>query len=537
VSRNEPTEFDVIVVGSGPAGVSAAFPLVDAGLRVLMIDGGILPDVALPRGEYLERRKSDDRQWEWMIGRNFGALRQPGAISPKFRAPTLDYVFRGFADANRITADNFMPVGSLAVGGLSNAWGCGVAAFSAGDLEAFPFSAAELTPSYEAVARRIGISGRAADDLADFYGIDKWAQPPIAMDALHENLLANYLPRRAALNSRGFRMGRARVAILSRDSADGRRACTRSGFCLWGCAEESLYTARHDLRALQARRNFVHLPGFVVDHLEKAGTLWNVCGKVLPDGGDQMRQARSIVLAAGTLATTGIAMRSLPDLRQASLLGSPSAAFALWMPKYLGVPRTAGPGFAQLGFALDGDHAEAICGFLFSTHALPVAEFVRHAPMGRRNATTLFSTLLSSIVVGNCFFPGTLSRNSVKLEADGQLRVIGESDERIEGIASEARRRLRGYFRQLKAFMLPGTFRLGQIGADAHYAGTLPMRRDPAPGETHSTGEIAGLPGVFVADAAAFPSLPSKSHTFVMMACADRLGRSLVRRLARTEVL
>ena len=40
--------FDVIVVGSGPAGVSAAFPLVESGLRVLMVDGGETPSVGVP---------------------------------------------------------------------------------------------------------------------------------------------------------------------------------------------------------------------------------------------------------------------------------------------------------------------------------------------------------------------------------------------------------------------------------------------------------------------------------------------------------
>ena len=533
MNRNDPPEFDVIVVGSGPAGVSAAFPLVDAGLRVLMVDGGILPDVELPRGEYLATRASDDRQWEWMVGRNFGALRQPGAISPKLRAPTLDYVFRGFVDANRIAADNFVPVGSLAVGGLSNAWGCGVAAFSARDLAAFPFSEAELMPSYETVARRIGVSGRADDDLSGFYGMDAWAQPPIAMDVLHETLLGNYHRRRAALNARGFRMGRARVAVIGRDQTDGRRACTRSGFCLWGCAEGSLYTARYDVRALAARENFLHLPGLVVDRLERVGEFWNVCGQRLATGSGEMRRARIVVLAAGTLATTRIAMRSLPDHRQAALLGSPSAAFALWLPKFAGAARVEGPGFAQLGFALDGDDAGAICGFVFSTHALPVAEFVRHAPLARRNAISLFATLLSSMVVANCFFPGALSKNSVKLEADGRLRVIGGSEAGFEEGASVVRRRLRACFLRSNALMLPGSFSLGEIGADAHYAGSLPMRRNPNPGETHASGEIAGLPGIFVADAAAFPSLPSKSHTFVMMACADRLGRGVVRRLKR----
>ena len=34
-------EFDVVIVGSGPAGVNAAYPLIEAGLKVAIIDGGL----------------------------------------------------------------------------------------------------------------------------------------------------------------------------------------------------------------------------------------------------------------------------------------------------------------------------------------------------------------------------------------------------------------------------------------------------------------------------------------------------------------
>ena len=47
-------DFDAVIVGSGPAGVSAAFPLLDAGLRVLMVDGGKAPRVASPAGQFLD---------------------------------------------------------------------------------------------------------------------------------------------------------------------------------------------------------------------------------------------------------------------------------------------------------------------------------------------------------------------------------------------------------------------------------------------------------------------------------------------------
>jgi flavin-dependent dehydrogenase len=69
-------DVDVIIVGSGPAGVSAAFPLLESGVRVLMVDGGRQPDVALPEQDFLTARFDEARQWKWMIGEQYHALVQ-----------------------------------------------------------------------------------------------------------------------------------------------------------------------------------------------------------------------------------------------------------------------------------------------------------------------------------------------------------------------------------------------------------------------------------------------------------------------------
>ncbi len=525
--------FDVIVVGSGPAGVSAAFPLVESGLRVLMVDGGETPGVGVPDSEYIAARESDPRQWEWMIGRDYRALREPAATSPKFRAPTLEYVFRGFAEANRIAAEAFVPVGSLAVGGLSNAWGCGVARFSGSDLEAFPFSEESLLVSFEAVARRIGVSGRSDDDLSGFFGVDAWAQSPIPMDALHESLARSYRRHREALVGGGFRLGRARLAVLSEYPSGERQPCSQQGFCLWGCARQALYSARYEVRQLARHPNFEHRPGFVVDRLERVGDAWRVCGRDRRDGSAEALGGRSIVMAAGTLATTSIVMRSLPGFTEARLLALPMAAFVLWLPGFLGTARAQAPGTAQLAFTLDGAPSGTICGFTFSTHALPVAEFVHHAPLARRHALRLFRALLSSTIVANCFFPGRLSQNRMRLAPDGSVHVTGGAMSSLTGEIAWVRSRLRAAFLRSGAVLLPTTFKPGQTGADAHYAGSIPMRLRPGIGESTADAEVQGLPGVYVADASAFPSLPAKSHTLALMACADRVGRLLSRRVSR----
>ena len=89
-------DFDVIIIGSGPAGVSAAFPLVESGLDVLMIDGGQEATITPPKQPFLLSREKDIDQWRWMVGESFYALQMREAVSPKLRVPTHDYVLINF---------------------------------------------------------------------------------------------------------------------------------------------------------------------------------------------------------------------------------------------------------------------------------------------------------------------------------------------------------------------------------------------------------------------------------------------------------
>ena len=65
-------DFDVLIIGSGPAGVSAAWPLVRAKKKILMLDVGFT--------------KSN----------NVTKLYKNQDTSPKVRSPELSYVFRDF---------------------------------------------------------------------------------------------------------------------------------------------------------------------------------------------------------------------------------------------------------------------------------------------------------------------------------------------------------------------------------------------------------------------------------------------------------
>ena len=515
------TNFDVIIVGSGPAGVSAAFPLVEAGLRVLMVDGGKQPDVPPPDRDFLSARTHDTAQWKWMIGKNFHALKRQNAASPKLRVPTQAYAFDGFKFNNKIEAEDFIAMGSLARGGLSNTWDCGVARLSTSELSAFPFSNSDITASYEKVSRRIGISGRSDDDMSDYFGLDEFAQSPIPMDKLHTWLADRYAAKRLKLHAQGFKLGRSRVAALNTDIS-GRQGCNLSNNCLWGCSRRSLYSAVHDLPALHQHDNFNELPGFVVDNLNQNGDFWTVAGQT-----ERKRQSitcSKVILAAGTLATTRIVLNALNLQYPIPLLSNPTASFLLCIPRFFGAQQLPGFGLGQLSFVMNLRNSISAFGSTFSTTGIPISNFTRYIPMRRRYGIDLLSSLLSSCVIGNLSLPGQLTQAQVQLSGDGALAVFGQHDDNVRTLMSEAGRKLISAYWSMGALMLPGSFSIGQPGSDIHYAGTLPMRTHSVTGETSPHGEVTGMPSVYVVDGACLPVFSEKSHTLTIMANADRIG-------------
>ena len=524
-------EFDIIIVGSGPAGVSAAFPLVESGLKVLMVDGGRHSNITLPDKPFLNARAEDADQWEWMIGKGFHALKMQEAISPKLRVPTQGYVFEGFGDANKIESQEFVAVGSLAAGGLSNAWGCGVSCLSVEELARLPFNASEIDRSYEAVAKRIGISGPQDDDLSEYFRLDAWVQPPIPIDNLHTHLYDRYMKHRSDLLSRGFRLGKTRNAVLSEDHA-GRKACDRLGNCLWGCHRRATYSASDEIGLLRYFKNFHYESGFIVDGLVRNGDCWSIEGQQLISGVRRSISTRRVLMAAGTLATSRLVLKTLAITSPVPLLSSPTAAFLLWMPRFLGASRPPFFGLGQLSFSLAIQENINGFGTTLSTTGIPVSEFARYLPLGRRYAIDILGSLMSSCLVGNVFLPGDLSNANVVLKSDGSLLISGGYRDDVPFIFEVAAKKLRRAYWKLGAVLLPMSFTVGRPGGDIHYAGTLPMRLNPIIGETNPIGEVLGLDGVHVIDGACLPTLSEKSHTLTIMANADRIARQLVLREA-----
>ena len=522
-------DADVVIIGSGAAGVSAAVPLVEAGCRVVMIDAGIEPDQTPPVERFYDIRVRDSEQWKLFVGEQFQALHPDAPASPKFRAPTNTFAYAGYQQAYAIHTTNFAVVGSLAAGGLSNIWGAGVSCYTPGELREFPITRSDLEPSYRAIAARIGISGSSTDDLATFFGDDIPLQPPTSLSDNAARLWRRYRAHPATARRYGVVIGRARNAVLTEDLGE-RQRCRNTNTCLWGCARRAIYTAAYDLAWLRQHDNFHYHGRLIVESLRPRQNKYLLRIRPVEGRATFEHRVSIVVLASGAIGSAKLVLDALGIVdRDIPFVSSPVMGFAVWLPERLGAAVAQEAfGLSQLSYIAQGGEDGAVAfGNVFGTDGVLTSELMRHAPLSRPTAVRLMRLLSPSLLLGNCFLPGQFSRHRLSSRSDGTLHIQGGYRETLPAFVADIKRRLRRMFLRYGMMVLPNSFHLTTPGEDVHYAATLPMRRAPEAHQTKPTGEVAGLAGVYVVDGAALSALPAKSHTFTIMANADRIARGI----------
>ena len=531
---------DAIVVGSGPSAVNVAYPLVEAGLRVRMLDAGHRDTTyagLIPEEPFTAVRRGDREQHRYFLGDCFEGIGFGHVGAGAQLTPPRQYVVR---DADRLSptsSSTFFPLHSLAEGGLGGAWGAGSPPFSDVDLAGLPISYNELAAHYESVAERIGISG-ARDDLLPFFGAQRAMQPPVAIDTNGESILRRYASRRGALQRDGLYLGHPRLALLSRPHR-GREANRGWDMEFWSDAGKSVYRPRWTLDELRRSPGFSFVARRLVrSFAERADGELTVEARDLDTGAAETHRARVVVLAAGTLGTTRIVLRSLNAYhRRVPLVCNPHAYLALLNLDLLGRPvREDRHSLAQVCIvhAPHGPARPFTVGHLYSYRSLMLFRLIKDSPLPFPESLEVMRHLSPSFGV---LILQHRDRPTPAKHVSLVPRPGGEDDLAIDYSLSAQEQQdnedveravARGLFR-LRCIRLR-TIRPGHA-ASVHYAGTLPMAARDDELTTDRDGRLARTRGVYIADGSVFPSLPSKGLTFTMMANADRIGSRLARRL------
>jgi hypothetical protein len=276
-----------------------------------------------------------------------------------------------------------------------------------------------------------------------------------------------------------------------------------------------------------------------VQHLARHDGAWSVRGAIAGAREPFAIGARFVAVACGPIATARLILDALhlEDV-PVEFRSCPTAAFAVVDPGLIG---SALPdrvfASAQLSFVTSVEDLQGdVFGNIFSAGCLPVAEFVARSPLPARTSAVVFKALVPAMLVGNVFMPGHLSDHRLVLRRDGVTEVTwGYKPALDDRLAGRIRHKIARAMRRCGVFLVPGGFKPSVAGSDMHYAATVPMCVCPEPHQATCEGEVKGLPGVFVVDGAALPSLPAKAHTLTIMANADRIGGIVESRLAASE--
>lgn len=153
----------------------------------------------------------------------------------------------------------------------------------------------------------------------------------------------------------------------------------------------------------------------------------------------------------------------------------------------------------------------------------PVVRLLRHvvyfALSGRKSGPVAEATLCSTI------------RNCDAVEPLQEVSITEPPIRRYPDLLRTVRRAVWRHWGTLRMVPFPfgerlaDFFRRNRLGG-WHFGGTLPMRENPVPyAQCWPTGQVAGLPGVFVVDSAAFPSIPASTVALLSAAHGHRVAR------------
>lgn len=532
---------DVIVVGSGASAVHAAWPLVEAGLRVLMLDAGETDEryaPNIPALDFTSIRSKDEEQHRYFLGDDFeGIPFGPVRVGAQL-TPPRQHIYRHADEFLPVVAENFSAMRSLALGGLAAGWGAGAPPFSDADLLGWPISRADLQPHYEAVANRIGISGTNEDDLHPFHDPPLPLLPPSESDSNARTIFNRYRRRRVHLNAAGFRMGAPRLAAVT-TTFRGRGPLAYNDMEFWADKDRAVYRPVYTLEELRQRPNFEYRSGFFVDRFEDGTEGVGVFAREMKTREQVEWKARQLVLAAGCIGSSHVVLRSLGDAStRLPLVANPYTYYPCIVWARLGRPvLDRRHSLTQLSIYYEprstGD--AVLMAQIYSYRSLLTFKLLKETSLPHREAMRIMQLLQSYfVIVGIHHEDRPSTAKYLHLE---RADSVSSPTLRIAYTPSreELSRRERNERDLMRLFPALGCLPLKRInpgeGASIHYAGCLPMTREDRPFTTTPEGLLRGTSSIYIADGAAFPHLPAKGLTFTLMANANRVGECLASRL------
>ena len=532
---------DVIVIGSGPAGVHAAYPLIQAGKSVCMIDGGYEAPPMLyepPVGTFDDVRRREKDQYRWFLGEDLSNIPlqglkggHGGGMAHGNRA----YVTKGTEEFLPLAlSPNAQIIQSLAQGGLGAVWGAACAFMPDHELLGMGLDPVEMRRHYAVITKRIGVSGPPGHPETD---------PPLHPDHHAEHFLRAYRKKESRFRKEHLTVTQPYSAVLTRDKGE-RKAHSYDDMDYFADAGRSVYRPQYTLQELRSFPHFQYADKLLVERIsEKDGEceVHTASIRNAERGEKQIFRGKRVVLAAGTIGTARILLRSfgLFDI-PLPLIAKPHAFIACLHPASFGeagaARRCSLCQLLLLDEVRNATDLENACAQIYSYKSLQLFRLLGSVPLPAPEALGLLSLLAPSMIVVDVRFPGL--RNDAEKTLTLRKKENGDSVHiHLHVSAEEKQERQTALKRVKRGLTMLGAYPLRTIqlpeGSSSHYGGTVPCLATPGtlPLSSDTEGKLHQGKNLYVADASVFPALSAKPYTLTIMANANRIGEHVLRSL------
>ena len=497
-----------IVIGSGPAGVTAAKALLDRHVSVTMLDVGIA----------LEQDRKDllkQLQLQWDEKRFEPLKHSINAQNDIKLSYQSNYPYAQVSQHINIKMDkNTHCTPSFARGGLSTVWGAYTAPYSEDDMKGWPIKPGELAPYYQQVMTMLPVN----DDY-------KRSQQANA-------LLKNIKKNSSSLESMGFSISPVRLSVYfsgKKMSPD----CFYCGNCQHGCPNNLIYSANDTLEALLQHPQFAYINGLVVEKIveQKNGMVVFAHELSMPNKSVTFT-GEKVFLAAGSIFSTAILLNSLGLFdHPVSFKQSQHFMIPCLMKKVVSAVETEKlHTLTQLSLRLKNSdvahHAVHLQVYTYMDHY--TAQFRSLLKKLYPFAKPLLKPIINRMIVIQGYFHSEDSPGcEMKLSQDGKTLSLQKINHSINPRAQirTLNRYLMKHRKQLGFIPIGLMTKLSKTLRSNHYGGSFPMQAEE---RTLTTTDLLGRPygmqKVHVVDSTIFPTIPAQAITMTVMANAYRIA-------------
>jgi len=520
--------FDACIIGSGPAGISAASALLSEGKRVLMLDVGKHLSEELVA---LKERLASTPKNNWRL-KDYDKIKDGTAVTTKGvsekRIFSSLYPYETPPMFPKIVFENSGLLPSFAEGGFSSVWGCSCLPYRNSDLIDWPLSDVNLKLHYEKVMKFTKVFAE-EDDLNKEFSLHT-DHPIRSPSSGQTNYVLNILKsNRGSLLKKGIRFGKSRI-LLNR-TVQNEKNCIVCGLCLYGCPKNILFNAGELLKDLKKSNLFSYHGGTFVHYFNEKDDHVDITCEDTSDNKRKKYCASRLFVGAGVIPTAVLIMRSQKNIPNTlTLKDSQYFLQPVFIPGFRGnVLKEELATFAQLFIEIENKN---INDKNIHLQFYGYSDMIKNAVQSKIPFSIelipdfLLRVILGRLAVIQGYLDSSVSQ-SLTLQFDAESNVVslrGLNNPITPLTIHKTMSFMRKIFFKTGLFPIPGMLQITVPGRGFHVGSSFPMSLAPKANETDLLGRLNESRLVHIIDASIFPTIPSTTITLTVMANAHRIA-------------